>query len=492
MSTYTIVLVVALAVLGGLIAYLGDLLGAWLGKRRSTIFGLRPRRSARLMAAAVGALLPLIGLTVATIGSRYARVAVFELHSLLQRRQELEDTVDDLRDRIQRAQSRASEAEQREATAQAHAEEAQSLRADAEAELARVQRARDALQARRDELQARVEQLTARRDELVVQRDRAESELSQARADLKDVRDQLDATEEQVEEAEQRVANRAHELRRINEKLDALQRRLEPTQRELEAATEDLAARQQELADVGAHLREVLERQELMAEQQAVFEPGDELIRFVVPGDETQDQLESTLYEYLHIASALAEKQGVPEGENGRSVIAVAPIPTWALAREVPETMIVRHVAEELRKGDAEQYVVMIRAFRRWFEGEQQQLAVQFKAAPNRLVFTNGQVLDELLISSELTALQAFGTLWLRITDERESRVRARAIEEGMLPHPETGNYGSVDLAELFTAAETVSEGAGMMRVRVMAAQNTYTRGPLLLDISVEPAGESP
>ncbi|MEA3402606.1 MAG: DUF3084 domain-containing protein [Armatimonadota bacterium] len=492
MFTYTTVLVAALAVLGALIAYLGDLLGAWLGKRRSTIFGLRPRRSARLMAAVVGALLPLIGLTVATMGSRYARVAVFELQSLLQRRKDLEESVADLRDRVKRAQRRAGEAEEREASAEADAKEAQSLREDAEAELARVQEARDALKARRDELEARVADLLARREALVAERDQAQLELSEARDNLEDVRATLNATREQVKEAEQHVANRALELKRISDRLQTVQRRLEPTQRELEAATEDLAARQQELEDVEAHLREVLQRQELMAEQRAAFEPGAELIRFVASGDETQDQLESTLYEYLHIASAVAEKEGVPEGENGRSVIAVAPIPPWALAHEVPETMIVRHVAEELREGEADEYVVMIRAFRRWFEGDEQQLAVQFKAAPNRLVFTNGQVLDELLISSELSALEAFEALWLRITDERESRVRARAIEEGMLPHPTTGNYGSVDLAELFTAAEAVSEGVGMMRVRVMAAQDTFTRGPLLLDISVEPAGESP
>ncbi len=86
MATYTIALFVGLAVLGALIAYLGDLVGAALGKRRITLFGMRPRGSARLIAAIVGAILPLLGLGVATLGSQYARIAVFQLRSIIQQR----------------------------------------------------------------------------------------------------------------------------------------------------------------------------------------------------------------------------------------------------------------------------------------------------------------------------------------------------------------------------------------------------------------------
>lgn len=483
MSTYTIVLLVALALLGALIAYLGDLLGLWLGKRRSTIFGLRPRQSARLMAAVVGAILPIIGLAVATVGSEYARAAVFHLNRLMRREEELTERIDELREGAQKAEQRADDALQR-------AEEAERRARSAE-------RSAQQLRERRDELTHRVEELRERRDELT-------GELAQARDDLAEAEDrlaareqELDATEAEVralqaevEDKRRKVDNRANELRRVDRELQRAQRLLEPLQQELQAAEEKLRQRQAELDRVEGRLVDVLRRQELMAEQTALFEPGDELIRVVLAGDETQDQMESDLYEVLHYAGAVAERRGVPEGENGRSVIAVAPVPPWTSARDVPERLIVQHVGQSLRDGGDAEYVVMVRAFRRHFRGDDEQLAVQFRAAPNRLLFHEGEVLDEFLISSSVSPLQAFETLWLRIADEKESRVRALAIAEGMLPHPESGDYGAVDLAELYSSADRIVSGTGMMRVRATAGEDTYTRGPLLIDIEVSQAEE--
>ncbi len=487
--SYTIVLFIALAILGGLIAYLGDLLGAWLGKRRSTIFNLRPRQSARVIAAFVGAMLPLAGLLVATVGSRYARAAVFELNELLQQRQELTGKISELEERVSRYETIAEKAESDAAEARKRASELQQIAADQRSQIVD-------LTARRDELAGRVDELQSRRSELEDRLATARTELEQARGALAAAREDLATTGEQLAELRDEVAARERrvttlglELERTTKQLEPMQKRLSDLQMELDWRLEDLEVAQQNLELVQTQLEDVLQQQELMAEQQALYEPGEELIRVVLPGTGTRDQIESELYEILHLASALAESQGVPEGENGRAVIAVAPVPPWAVASAVPEGMIVRYVAEELREGGAEQYVVMVRAFRRWFPGDDQQLAVQFRAAPNRLLFRKGEQLDELLISSDVSELQAFETLWARITGD-ESPVRQRAISKGMLPHPETGNYGSVDLAELFQAAEAIRQGAGMMRVRLIAAEDAYTRGPLELNITVTPAEE--
>ena len=62
MSTYTILALVILRILGGIIAWVGDVLGYRLGKSRRSLFGLRPRSTARLVAVSVGVALPLLTL----------------------------------------------------------------------------------------------------------------------------------------------------------------------------------------------------------------------------------------------------------------------------------------------------------------------------------------------------------------------------------------------------------------------------------------------
>ncbi len=261
---------------------------------------------------------------------------------------------------------------------------------------------------------------------------------------------------------------------------------------ELRSRISRLTDAEQKLADVQAQLEQVLRRHELVASRQPAFEPGDELIRVVIAADETQDQMEADLYELLHLASVVAKRGGAVEGGNGRAVIVVAPIPRWAAGSEVPEGMIVRNVASELRTGGADEWVVIVRAFRRYFPGDGGQLAVEFWATPNRLVFHAGEVLDEFTVPASDTALQAFEKLWLHIANRPTSVVRARAVTEGMLPHPDTGNYGTIDFAHLFSAVDEIRAGDGQMRVRVTAAEDAYTRGPLLLDIEVTPADASP
>lgn len=492
MSIYTILIFVALAVAGAIIAYLADITGAWLGKRRSSIFGLRPRQSARIFVAVIGAVLPLLGLLVATIGSDYARLAVFELNDLLKRQDQLQQNIGELQEQLESYEQQVVVAEERAEHAEERAEELVGIQEEQRAHILDLTGRAEQLQTRTGDLQQKVATLNTLRDTLDADLSSARVDLQSAEAALQRSERDLSVTEEQrerlradVDSLRTRVENRVNQLATVNRELDQIQRHLEPTQRELEARMREVAAKEQQIAEIEERIEDIYRRQELFSEQRALFEPGDELIRVVLSSDDTQDQMEAELFEILHLASAVAERQRVPRGDNGRAVIVVAPVPDWFVGRNVPERMIVRDVATRLRNADADEWVIMVRAFRRYFPGDAVQLAVQFEARENRLCFREGEVIDEFVISSEVTALQAFERLWLRIANQPTSNVRAAATARDMLPHPATGNYGSIELADLFNTAEQISRGSGIMRVRVRAASDTYTRGPLVLNIEV-------
>ncbi|EKD81751.1 MAG: hypothetical protein ACD_39C01658G0001 [uncultured bacterium] len=79
--------IIILVLISGLIAYIGDVLGTYVGKKRLTVLGLRPRITALVVAISTGILITLLTLGVMTILSEDVRTALFNMNSL---RQDLE------------------------------------------------------------------------------------------------------------------------------------------------------------------------------------------------------------------------------------------------------------------------------------------------------------------------------------------------------------------------------------------------------------------
>lgn len=79
---YGIQLVLFLVVLGGLIAYLGDIVGMRVGRGRLSLFGLRPRHSSVVMTVASGALIAAVSLAVIALASKPVQTALFQLEEI--------------------------------------------------------------------------------------------------------------------------------------------------------------------------------------------------------------------------------------------------------------------------------------------------------------------------------------------------------------------------------------------------------------------------
>lgn len=487
MDAYTTYLFAALAVLGGVIAWLGDVIGARLGKQRRTLFGLRPRQSARLIAVVVGALLPLTGLLVATVGSEYARKAVFEMDSLLR-------DLDQLRAQV--AQYREQAAQYRDQAEQAR-QAADQARQDAQRSAAELSKAEEQVEALIDRQHSLTHQVSSLAGQ-VAQRERA---VAAARGDLQRAQQQLGRATQEVAAAEaelRRVREQSRltgvELKRAQERLANARNAEAEARAEVEAKLARLTNLQNDLAEVQRQLDVLKERDRLIAMREPLFETGDELTaRFLIDADETQDQMESTLFELLHLASLVAERAGVPVGPNGRAVVVVAPTPReLPPGATVPEAVIVRHVASELRSQGTGQWVVVVRVFRRYFAGDEGQLEVRFWAKPNLKVFAAGEVLAELVVPAGKSEAEIRALIYQTIASREKSPVRAMAIARGMLPNRDTGTYGAADLNEIIETAAAVARRPEPSVVRFLAKQDTYTIGPLLIGLQVTAASATP
>jgi Protein of unknown function (DUF3084) len=83
-------LVLLIAVVAGGIAYIGDRVGHQVGRKRLTMFGLRPKYTSTVVAVATGMLIALSVTVVALIASQQVRVAFFRLGQINARINELQ------------------------------------------------------------------------------------------------------------------------------------------------------------------------------------------------------------------------------------------------------------------------------------------------------------------------------------------------------------------------------------------------------------------
>ncbi len=92
-------IVVFIVVLAGVIAYIGDRVGHQVGRKRLTLFNIRPRYTSTIVAVATGMIIALVVTLAAIFASTYVQTAFFHLN--------------ELNSEISKAQARAQELEQK-------------------------------------------------------------------------------------------------------------------------------------------------------------------------------------------------------------------------------------------------------------------------------------------------------------------------------------------------------------------------------------------
>ncbi|MDT8903810.1 DUF3084 domain-containing protein [Anaeroselena agilis] len=79
---FGLTLIAVLAIMGGIIAYIGDWLGSKVGKRKLTVFGLRPKHTSILFTIVTGIVIAGVTLGVLSVASRDVRTALFGMEAL--------------------------------------------------------------------------------------------------------------------------------------------------------------------------------------------------------------------------------------------------------------------------------------------------------------------------------------------------------------------------------------------------------------------------
>ena len=432
-----VVLIVVMVLTGGAIAFIGDKIGTKIGKKRLSIFGLRPRHTSIIITIITGILIT--GLTIGTMAvvSKDVRTALFGM-------EELNAAITSTRAALATATNDLLQMQ----------EEFQ--RADAELGTARAEISN--LKNEQAELEKESERLREGNERLEVEK-----------AALTSQNQNLSGVNENLTNANLKLSDDNKNLSSLNENLSKTNSELENTNKNLSDSNINLTADNEKLSKDNAALEERAKnlRDGLIAirEGDIVFRAGEVLATTVVSGKKTADEIAEDLSRLANIASNnIAERFG----ESIDSAV-------WIYQPEFQRAI-------ETISGSKKDIVVRISAAGNLVRGEP--IRTSLSLYPNEEIFSKGEY-----IFSHNYDVQAAADAE-KIVREFLAEVNHAAIEKGILPDPITGSVGVMDGEELYNLIEKIENARGKITLTAHAREDVKTVGPLRLNIKFAQKGK--
>ena len=135
---YGVLLIVVLIITGGAIAFIGDRLGTKIGKKRLSIFGLRPRHTSIVITIFTGICITTLRFGVMAAASENVRTALFGMERLNRTMQETQTNLADTQSALQDAQAERDRTDDALSQSKADVEQLKDQQLQLEADSARL------------------------------------------------------------------------------------------------------------------------------------------------------------------------------------------------------------------------------------------------------------------------------------------------------------------------------------------------------------------
>ena len=255
---YGVLLILFVVGLSGFIAYLGDRIGMKVGKRRISLFGLRPKYTSIIITVLTGIIIASLTITIILATNNRVRQALFNIQQVLVR---LEDTRNQLDYMNHQMLLKDIELKEKE-------EEIEAI----EMELSRLQVHKEQLEKENQILDEQINDLEGKLSTIVLEYEAAQKDIDSLTETIRN----LDATREDLE---RQLASLKSERKSLEEQIQILN---------------------MEIARVNQELSDTTIRYYL---QDLVYQKGDIIYLDVIEKGETQEEIIDSIASYLDRAN---------------------------------------------------------------------------------------------------------------------------------------------------------------------------------------------
>ncbi len=427
---YGVVLIGVMVVTGGAIAFIGDKLGTKIGKKRLSIFGLRPRHTSIIITIITGILITALTIGAMAFVSKDVRTALFGM-------EELNAAINSTRAALSKSTQELMELQ------------LEFERADAELGTARDEISN--LKNEQKELEEESQRLREGNERLEMEK----LELTSQNENLSNVNSNLTAANQQLSSTNQELSSTNQELTNANSELESNNKKLSEFNVTLTVDNEKLSKDNAALEEHTKNLREGLIA---IREGDIVFRAGEVLASTVIAGNRSIEEVSEDMNKLADAASRnIAESFG---DDTDSSV--------WIYQPEFQR-------AVETISGSRKDIVVRISAAGNLVRGEP--IRTSLSLYPNEKIYSAGDYIfsHEYEVKTENDAEI--------IVREFLAEINKAAVTAGILPDPITGSVGVMEGSQLYELLGEIEKATGKISLTARAREDIYSIGPLRLNI---------
>jgi len=480
-GTYGVFLIIVLVLVSGFIAYVGDILGRRLGRRRVTLFGLRPRHTAIFFSVIAGMAITLLTLIAAYALSENVRLGLLRVDEMREQRAELEAKVASSKRIIDSAQAQTRKAEDDRKRAEEQASQARLQVTEAASKL-------KATEGKLKTTESEIQRVSSRLKE-------SQTHLDSNRKQLAAIKIELNLQEQRLGKSNDKLLGSYQKQLKLQRQLDQLENDRAALDKEVQGLQQQSAALRQESEKLQADVTSLSAWVKAAAPaltQAVVYEVGQEAGRELIKSDQPIADIKQQLEQFIHKLDKTAKDAGVGVDESGKAILLSRMIKQEGelQPRLYQESQVLEMLARQLHGLEGE---VIVRAFSLVNVPKGQPMPIELTLTSNRLLFNKGQELSNITLDARKTEAELLVGIvwWLR------EKVGARAREANMLPDlvPAAERsllfggtrypVGRISPDRLLDILKKIKKHHSPVRVVARAAKVTWTVGPLELDLAV-------
>jgi len=258
-------IMILVLIFSGIIAYIGDRIGMKAGKKRVSLFGLRPRYSSMIITVMTGILIALLTISILLFTYTNLRQALFNINDVLDRLQNLN----------QKLEERDQELEQ--------------------------------LKAEIDQKTTELEELTLQRDELTTELEQTEKEYEQTKEDLSEAHNEIAQLKKTREELQKNIALLEEEQTKLEDQVNELNQKISTLTKDYE-----------EVKELASQYRTGMV---YYMGKNIVYQKGDIVYSKVLEAGQSQSKIIEDLNQMLDEANKVAKEENIKVDEQtGRAL----------------------------------------------------------------------------------------------------------------------------------------------------------------------------
>ena len=416
---YGILIIILLIILSGLIAYLGDQIGMKVGKKRISIFGLRPKYSSIIITVITGVLIAALSITILLTVYGSLREAIFNINKVVLRLENLDEELKQKDEKLKNMQEEIN-------TKSEELEILQTQKTNLESKLNDLQ----------NELKMVEDELKNTKDELAI----TEKELTKTEEDLKSAEENIAALRKNRDQLNQRISELNDQKNELEAKVSSLNERMSKLTEDYEIASQ-LANRLGE--DMYYYMREDM-----------VYQKGDTVYAKIIEGGQTENDTINALNKFLTEANEAAKSRPIKVDEE------------TGMALEL-QTEDILYTARVLYNMDEGQQVI-VSLVSSVNVPRNEWLKANFVLEKNFKVFAKGDFIAAKVIDANDQTAAIDAELRSLLAE-----VNKKAKENGLITDSE-GQVGSIDFINFYQLVENVKSKNEKIRVNVHASKDIW------------------